>query len=312
MKLEVTTQQHRLMKQLAGAAEGIAKNKIKPAARPAMLSPLILHGWVAEQKQGRGKTLSLTESGREYVARHPDWEAPRPQFSVSQRLLLMELMLRGGMAVTADFSAAPAAKDRKPLIAAKLLEESKGAARSIHLALTDTGWKWAEDHLADSYSAPGKPSAPAARVLQQALTRLQRYLAAGELRLADFVRAAVAPRGDQASNGQHASATQRRDGTAPPGQRTDIESAIAESCLALGEGADRRRLRLAQVRALLPEFDRAAQDRALMDLAKAGSLVLYGMDDPKEISADDRAAEFRTPGGEPRHLVYWIGGRVRV
>lgn len=61
--------------------------------------------------------------------------------------------------------------------------------------------------------------------------------------------------------------------------------------------------RLVQIRALLSDFSRAYQDATLVQLQRAGMLVLYRNDRTNTLTAADHAAAL-TVGGEPRHLVY--------
>lgn len=217
-----------------------------------------------------------------------------------QRLFLLQLLFAGGSAGMKDLKPAFMPADRSPLKTSRLLDERK-VKRSLEFSLTDAGWKWVEDHLTDSIDV-GRNTTAAAGALQQMLPRMAAYLAAMNVRLADFVRT------------KQAAATQALPDQPQPGDdiSTGIKSAIAAACLRLGGGQDRQRLRLADVRKELGEWDRPAQDRALLELATAGRVVMYGMSDPQEIQVDDRDAEFRTPSGEARHLIYWTGSRAEA
>jgi len=218
-----------------------------------------------------------------------------------QKLFLLQLLFAGGTAGMKDLKPEFTRADRTPLKAAKWVDERK-VERSLEFSLTDAGWGWVEAHLGDAIEI-GSDTAAAAGALQQVLPRIASYLAATGVRLADVVRTKQTPDPqDNIDPGESQASTE------PARAHTAIEAA----CLRLGGGVDRQRLRLADVRNELGDWDRAAQDKAFLELATSGRLVLYGMSDPQEIQADDRAAELKTPSGEARHLVYWIGHRGKT
>jgi len=218
-----------------------------------------------------------------------------------QRLFLLQLLFAGGTAGMKELKPEFTRADRAPLKTAKWVDERK-VKRSLEFSLTDAGWGWVEAHLADAIDI-GRNTTAAAGALQQVLPRIASYLAAANVRLADLIRTTQArqPQENMSSSEPQASTELARTHTA-----------IETACLRLGGGLDRQRLRLADVRSELGEFDRPTQDKALLELATAGRLVMYGMSDPQEIQPADRDAEFKTPSGEARHLVYWTGHRAKT
>jgi hypothetical protein len=216
-----------------------------------------------------------------------------------QRLFLLQLLFAGGTAGMKDLKPEFTRADRTPLKAAKWVDERK-VKRSLEFSLTDAGWGWVEAHLADTIEV-GRNTAAAAGALQQLLPRIASYLTATNVRLADVIRPKQAsePRDNMNANEPQ-----------PSTELADVHKAIEAACLRLGGGVDRQRLRLADVRNELGAWDRATQDKALLELATAGRL--YGMSDPQEIQPDDRDAELKTPSGEARHLVYWTDHRGKT
>jgi 2'-5' RNA ligase len=85
----------------------------------------------------------------------------------------------------------------------------------------------------------------------------------------------------------------------------DAKAAVMDAALKLGGGKHTERLRIADLRAAVGDkFSREEVDGALMDHAVAGHVVLVHMDDPREKTAADKVAVFKTPSGEERHLLY--------
>lgn len=180
------------------------------------------------------------------------------------------------------FKIAP--KLRAELVKAGLLRTEK-RKKATHLILEDEAWDFAVRHL----DAELPKTERASKLLQKVLKRLGAFMDAHDHSLAEFV-AGAAPEG----RGGPASAQQT---SGLPG-----EEQIRAACLAITCGETRKRVRLKDLRAKVP-IARDALDRALLAMQTAGRLVLYKMDNPAEISAEDeRAALF--VGDQPRHLVY--------
>lgn len=87
-----------------------------------------------------------------------------------------------------------------------------------------------------------------------------------------------------------------------------MNTAIANACQKLGNGRENVRIRLAELRAEL-NSPRAELDAALRAMERDGSLSLYPLDNPQEITAADREAAIVTFTGHKRHILYF-GGRA--
>jgi hypothetical protein len=75
----------------------------------------------------------------------------------------------------------------------------------------------------------------------------------------------------------------------------------------LSGGRPNERVRLATLRAELPDIPRERLDAALLAMATRGGVALYPLENPVEIGPQDREAVLRTPTGHERHLIY-LGG----
>ena len=298
MGIELTKQQHRFLKNLAASGTAPLKD-LRPKLKPAEQSSLVEASLVTKEKPKKSFVFTLTAQGRAWISDHPEWSPPPKPFpKAGQRLFLLQLAFMGGVVAKKDLKSAPKGAEKTALLTARLLEENKGAKGALLFTLTDSGWKWAEDHLADPVNTAGVKGAPAA-VLQHVLVKVGTFLAAGNLHLADLIRTPVEQNPTQQDEQPHASHSSE-----------NIEQAIEAACLRLGGGQTSRRLRLADLRPEILGWDRATQDRALLELSRSRRLVLNEMEDPQEIQPSDREAELTTPSGAVRHLVYWTGPRA--
>jgi len=64
------------------------------------------------------------------------------------------------------------------------------------------------------------------------------------------------------------------------------------------------RVRLADLRGELASISREELDAALQQLASDGVIILNRLDDPREITAEDKEAMLRTVLGDPRHIMH--------
>jgi hypothetical protein len=64
------------------------------------------------------------------------------------------------------------------------------------------------------------------------------------------------------------------------------------------------RVRIADLRDATPHLSREEFDAGLLHGATEGNMAAYRLDNPREIQARDKAAEFLTPAGDERHVVY--------
>jgi len=167
------------------------------------------------------------------------------------------------------------------LIAVEKRKESdrKGATPAMYLSLTEAGWDWAANHLDAEIS---KKSPAASFVLQDMLGKLKDHLATTGISLADFI--------------------------CPPSRNQDVASPdtpqrVREGYSQASGGRWNVRVRLVDLRAVLADVPRDRLDAALLALERDGGLVLYPLDDPREIRPEDEAAAVVNTLGIRRHIV---------
>jgi len=78
---------------------------------------------------------------------------------------------------------------------------------------------------------------------------------------------------------------------------------ITEAYLTLSGGNWAKRVRLAQLREKLADVTRQELDETILGLQTQSKLVLYTLDNPNEITAQDKNAAILI-GREPRHILY--------
>lgn len=126
------------------------------------------------------------------------------------------------------------------------------------------------------------------------------------------VRPNEAPLQSEAANGITFDPTKPNATPLPSGgKKESMHQSIEDAAMKLGGGETSQRMRIADLRQSLPG-DRKEQDAALFDLAMKGKIVMYPMDDPREIKPADTAAAFVTPGGGIRQIAYWIGDKSQA
>ena len=110
-----------------------------------------------------------------------------------QTLFLWRLLANGGGAFLRDTKPKlDVKKDRKPLVAAGLIEiekrkdpQPKKRAQRINYAfLTEQGWQWAAEHLDAEVSDKSPAAGP---ILRDILAKLKTHLERQHISLADFI-----------------------------------------------------------------------------------------------------------------------------
>jgi hypothetical protein len=168
-------------------------------------------------------------------------------------------------------------------------DEKRG--RSTFLSLGDDAW----DFLAENLGSPLPASSRAAELLERVLRRTRAFLATHDHSLADFVDARVRERSSGTAESAALAGANVSDGQSD-------EETVRNACLELAQHQTRRRVRLKDVRARVGA-SRDSLDRTLLSMQRSGRIVLYKLDNPAEISAEDEAAALFI-AGEPRHIVY--------
>jgi hypothetical protein len=170
-----------------------------------------------------------------------------------------------------------ASEKRKKQITNKRGRVTKSDA--IWIELTDAGWAWANDHLDAALPAKTQSAAP---ILQGWLTHLKTYMRRYGVALAQIIASEPKPSGD------------------------NLEERIRQAYLQLTHGALHARVHLHQLRKLLSDVPRSKLDETLLAMQRNEELVLFSLDNQREITAEDRQAALYI-AGEPRHVLR-LGG----
>jgi hypothetical protein len=200
--------------------------------------------------------------------------------SPTQVLFIWRLLVTGEEPAIKDIKPKLTAPQRNQLKLEGLIEEvirkGKIGRSRKHVLLTDKAWAWATDHMDATVSR----SKLAGAVLQEFLTRLKPCLDKHNISLAEIL--------------------------SPPKQpssQPDLESRVHEAYFRLSGGKANVRVRLAQLRQALPDVGRDTLDGLLLKLQRAEKLVLYPLDNPREIAPEDVQAAI-TFAGFSNHIVY--------
>jgi hypothetical protein len=177
------------------------------------------------------------------------------------------------------------AAERNDLVQRGLLEVESVKPQGKRVSLTDKGWAWAAEHLGSTDLTKSRATV---KTLQAVLLRLRDHLAANDTNLASFVTPEMEPK------------TWPFAAVEAPGA---LATRIRSACLDLGQGATKKRVRLRELRDRLPDVPRERLDRELIQLQDAGALVLYRIDDPTDIKAEDQRAALQVAGA-PHHILY--------
>lgn len=203
-------------------------------------------------------------------------------FTPTQTLILWYLIGKGGSAWRSEIRPEPSAVDRKALEKERIITSEK-RGRSIWMEVTDTGWAWANDHLDSTLPTRTRSAGP---ILQAWLTHLHAFLKRRGIALAEIVTSAdeLALKVVEAKS---------------PAQ---LEDRIRRAYLEVTGGSWNQRVRLAELRRRLDGVTKEALDAALLNMQQASKLVLFRLDNQREITEDDRQSALLL-GGEPRHVV---------
>ncbi|MEZ4870256.1 MAG: hypothetical protein R3C14_53495 [Caldilineaceae bacterium] len=218
------------------------------------------------------------------------------KLSPKQTLILWQLLITGDEPAISKVTPELSVKERTLLVDNGLVELVR-RGRSKHMVLTDKAWAWAsEQAISDLYT-----SKYATATLQQLIEKLQHYLQANQVPLAEFLTtngAAAEAAADPATNPSTS--------TEQPVATTAPASQIRQAYRHLTEGQMGVRVRLAGLHQQLPQMEKTVLDATLRQLQLDGEVVLMPLDDPKGIRPEDEQAAINL-GGELRHIVYYKG-----
>lgn len=198
--------------------------------------------------------------------------------SPMQALVLFRLIFTGEEPKLSELSQLKP-KMRRELVDAGFIELEK-RGRAQHILLTDRAWAWVGDNL----DAKVPRQARTMEAFEGLLQRLQNYLRAHDMAVAEFLRPA-----------RH---------EIPAAE--DLHSKIRDAYLRLSGGQRNVRVRLRELRNLLSGVPREQLDAALLDLQNLGRLVLMHLDDPRERTVEDEHAAIEILGNK-RHILYMEG-----
>jgi hypothetical protein len=208
-----------------------------------------------------------------------------------QALALWALLGNGGSGFGGELKPEVRKAEREGLNKAGFIAiERKG--RSFWLDVTDRGWRWAEEHLADSL--PDKTYG-GAFVLRAWLTRLQAFMQTRGIGLAEVLGPQRAR--DRAEPAAEPEAPQAIDYSA-------LRERIRSAYLDITGGSFNKRALLTDIRGRLRDVDRKALDHALKRMQREEDASLMQLDNQVEITDADRTAVLHI-GNEPRHIL-WI------
>ncbi len=146
-----------------------------------------------------------------------------------------------------------------------------------YVILKERAWDWAVKNLDAKLSDKSPESGP---VLERVLSLLKAYMETNNVSLYEFIR----------------------------GMKQDTEEVeniggrIREAYLQASGGQTHVRVRLAELRNLLPDIPREQLDDALRGLKRRDEIILYPLDDPQQITSSDRQAALNLSGRD-RHIM---------
>ena len=205
------------------------------------------------------------------------------QASPKQALVIWNLLITEDEPAISKVKPELKPNERKPLIDAGLIELVK-RGRSTHIILTDKAWDWAVEHFEVELSK----SNLASPMLQELLKKIGAYLQHNKISLGEFLRCQDIPN-EPSEN--------------VPTVPLDLEARIRQAYLQASGGEYVVRVRLAQLRQLLPNVPREILDKTLIQMGLAGTITLMHLDDPQEIRPADEQAVLNI-GGHKNHIVY--------
>jgi hypothetical protein len=214
----------------------------------------------------------------------------------TQTLALWALLGNGGAGFGSALKPEVERAEREGLNRAGLITVEK-RGRSFWLEVSDHGWRWAEEHLADAL--PDKTYG-GALVLHAWLRRLRAFMQARDVGLAEI----LSGQGEREAEEVHSERISETAAVSPPLDYSRLRERIRRAYLDITGGSFNKRALLKDIRAKLVDVDRDVLDEALEKMHFENGTMLMGLDNPREITAavQDASLVFR---GEPMHIL-WI------
>ena len=198
-----------------------------------------------------------------------------------QTLAMWALLGNGGAGIGSALKPEVEKAEREALERSGLITVEK-RVRPFRLEVTDRGWRWAEEHLADAL--PDKTYG-GAFVLRAWLTRLQAFMQARGVGLAEV----LGPQAEEKPDQPHP----------PPFDYSELRERIRKAYLEVTGGSFNKRALLRDIRQKLQNVDRSHLDDALNRMQRDDEASLMRLDNSVEITEADRTAALHI-GREPR------------
>ena len=154
-------------------------------------------------------------------------------------------------------------------------------------------------------------STAAGPILQSMMQKLKTHLADCPTSLADFIMGSTAvDHEDPTSPPQSDLAAQTDQGgtdtTAQFNTSTDHASMIWEACRQLRRSTPSGAIHLATLRDTMPNVSRERFNQVLLELERNERVVLYPLDNPRELDTDNENAALPNSAGLDRHILYLV------
>jgi hypothetical protein len=270
--------------------------------RPNERAPLEKARLIELEQDRRAKRVILTDAGWAWAAANLNAQLPRNNWAAR---VLQDVLTRLGPhldsndAALAQFAMMPSENDQiglRPIASKK--PETRNSKKPV---ATTTAARRAKTKATATRKAGKKTRAPK----KSATNKADKKIVATE----EKSRTKKPAKKNEAKKNPDAKihVTQRRTvpqvAKQPPNLHKTPWERIRSAALELAGGQPRTRVRLRDLRARLNDMPRAQLDRELMELQRAGSLVLYRIDDPTDVTKDDELAALQV-AGFPRHILY--------
>lgn len=197
-----------------------------------------------------------------------------------ERLIIWKLMLLGDGLKMKELPNSFTAAMRKRLVDAGLINVVQQGRAKVVYVNEEQAWHWAGENLAAELSRTAQFGGP---ILQEVLTRLNRYLVNTDSALAEL----LAPLPEKKE------------------KPDDLES-IKRAYLNITDGEWNARVRIAELKKQLPGVNQTDFTASLKQLQEAGEIDLYTHDDPLEANEEDKRHAVRL-FGEAFTLIYMRG-----
>lgn len=173
--------------------------------------------------------------------------------------------------------------------------------RKIHILPTDKAWEWASGNLGATISKSPYASVALAALLNILQVRLNQT----EMTLAQFVNFARGTDSTSLRVEMDRGMDQVELRTAPKEIEPDLSQRVRQAYLAVSGGVSNTRVRLLDMVKHLRDVPKSMLDEHLVAMQRTGQfgLVLWSLDDPRDITSEDDQAAVSVSGIK-RHIVY--------